>query len=226
MSTKTPSIKADNTKEYTVKQSKYKIMDKALPTRAMIVAPSGSGKTVLLSNLILDVYKNCFSRIFIFSPSIHIDNAWNGVKEYITKDMKVKDNDEDDPIYFDEYEPHELQKIIDTQHKIIKYMKDQGKTKLYQILVVIDDFADNPDFCRHSRLLNQLYIRGRHNCISTITSTQKYKAISNIIRINITEIMIFKLIFLTYDFDLRFEIDVLFCMAKRSKCSMKSTTKY
>ena len=72
-------------------------------------------------------------------------------------------------------------------------MKDKGTTKLYQILIVIDDHADNPEFCRNSKLLNQLYIRGRHNCISTITSTQKYRAISNIIRINITEIFVFKL---------------------------------
>ena len=106
--------------------------------------------------------------------------------------MKVKHTDEE-PIYFSEYEPEELEKIIDTQHKIIKHMKDKGTTKLYQILIVIDDHADNPEFCRNSKLLNQLYIRGRHNCISTITSTQKYRAISNIIRINITEIFIFKL---------------------------------
>ena len=48
-------------------------------------------------------------------------------------------------------------------------------------------------FCKHSKLLNQLYIRGRHNMISTITSTQKFRAIGNIIRINITELYVFRL---------------------------------
>ncbi len=47
--------------------------------------------------------------------------------------------------------------------------------------------------CKHSKLYNQLYIRGRHNMISTITSTQKFRAIGNIIRINITELYVFRL---------------------------------
>ena len=47
--------------------------------------------------------------------------------------------------------------------------------------------------CKHSKLLNQLYIRGRHNMISTITSTQKFRAIGNIIRINNTELYVFRL---------------------------------
>ena len=36
--------------------------------------------------------------------------------------MKVKRTDEE-PIYFQEYEPEALENIIDTQHKIITYMK-------------------------------------------------------------------------------------------------------
>ena len=164
---KTPIIKADSIKEFTVKQSKYKTVGK-LPTRSLICSPSGGGKTILLSNLSLDIYRDCFSRIYIFSPSIHVDHTWLPVKKYIEKEMKVKNTDEE-PIYFAEYEPEDLERIIETQHKIIKYMKDKGTTKLYQILIVIDDHADNPDFCRNSKLLNQLYIRGRHNCISTIT---------------------------------------------------------
>ena len=72
-------------------------------------------------------------------------------------------------------------------------MKKNGHKKLYQILVLIDDFADNPSFTRKSPLLHQLYIRGRHSAISTITSTQVYKAISPIIRKNLTAIMVYRL---------------------------------
>ena len=54
-----PEIKPINTKEYSVKQSKYGDVVPKLPTRATILAPSFSGKTVLISNLILDVYRNC-----------------------------------------------------------------------------------------------------------------------------------------------------------------------
>ena len=48
--------------------------------------------------------------------------TWQPVKDYIEKTMKVKHTDEE-PIYFQEYEPEALENIIDTQHKIITYMK-------------------------------------------------------------------------------------------------------
>ena len=63
-------------------------------------------------------------------------------------------------------------------------MKKQNHKKLHQILVIIDDFADDPSFTRSSKLLHALYVRGRHNMISTITSTQKFNAIHPIIRVN------------------------------------------
>ena len=191
MTSEIPIIKPIKLTEYQTKQSKYSMVGK-LPTRALLVGPSGSGKGILLSNMILDIYRDCFSRIYIFSPSINVDMTWQPVKDYIEKTMKVKHTDEE-PIYFQEYEPEALENIIDTQHKIITYMKKQNHKKLYQILIIIDDFADHEKFCKHSKLLNQLYIRGRHNMISTITSTQKFRAIGNIIRINITELYVFRL---------------------------------
>ena len=72
-------------------------------------------------------------------------------------------------------------------------MKQQNYTKIYQILIVIDDFADDPVFSRHSKLLHALFTRGRHSMISTIVSTQKYRAISNIIRVNATNLYVFRL---------------------------------
>mgnify|MGYP003642016498 FL=1 len=191
MSIEVPKIQPHKLKEYTTKQSRYPMVGR-LPTRSILVGPSGSGKGILLSNMILDIYRDCFSRIYIFSPSINVDHTWEPVKDYIQKQMKVENTDED-PIYFSEPNMSALENIIETQHQIIKYMKTQEHTKLYQILIIIDDFADDEKFSRHSKLLNQLYVRGRHNMISTITSTQKFRAIGNIIRINITELYVFRL---------------------------------
>jgi hypothetical protein len=72
-------------------------------------------------------------------------------------------------------------------------MKDNQMKRIYQILLIIDDFADDPSFTRNSKLLHTLYIRGRHTFISTITATQVYKAISPVIRKNITDLYIFRL---------------------------------
>ena len=64
---------------------------------------------------------------------------------------------------------------------------------MFQILIVIDDFSDSPEFTRQSKLLHQLYIRGRHQCISTITSSQVYKVVSPIVRNNLTHLFVYRL---------------------------------
>ena len=117
MQNETPNIQPFKLTEFETKQSKYKMVGK-LPTRALLVGPSGSGKGVLLSSMILDIYRGCFSRIHIFSPSIHVDYTWLPVKDYIEKEMGVK-HTEEEPIYFPDYDPDALENIINTQHKII-----------------------------------------------------------------------------------------------------------
>ena len=101
--------------EYDFKQSKYQHVAK-LPTRSLLLGVSGGGKTVLLQNLILDIYRGCFSRIYIFSHSIDIDASWYPVKEYIEKEIKPLDKEQ---CYFDHYDPEALANIINTQKKVV-----------------------------------------------------------------------------------------------------------
>ena len=58
-------IKPIKLQEYACKQSNHDIVPK-LPLRGILCAPSGSGKTVLLSNLILNVHRGCYERIYKF----------------------------------------------------------------------------------------------------------------------------------------------------------------
>ena len=122
----------------------------------MLVGPSGSGKTVLLINMTLDIYKGCFSIIYIWSPSIEIDNTWRPVNNYIRDHIKPNDRE---TCYFDSYDPAELEQVINTQKKIKDYQKEQKHKYLYQILIVIDDFADGTNCTRKSQLLHQLYTK-------------------------------------------------------------------
>ena len=89
----------------------------------MLVGPSGSGKTVLSINMILDICKGCFSRIYIWSPSTEVDNTWLPVKHYIRDHIKLNDREK---CYFDSYDPSELESIIKTQQKVIDYQKEQN----------------------------------------------------------------------------------------------------
>ena len=83
-------IKPIRLQAYTCKQSKHDIVPK-LPLRGILLAPSGSGKAVLLSNLILTVYLDCCERLYMFSPSVHVDQTWQAVQDYQKQLMKVKD---------------------------------------------------------------------------------------------------------------------------------------
>ena len=157
-----------------------------------MLSPSGGGKSVLLANLVLKVYRGCFERVYIFSPSIDVDSTWVPVKKYIEYVMKVKES-EDDKLYFSDYNPDDLEKIISTQSKIILQQKKQKQTTWYSILVIVDDFADDPSFSRHSKWLHSLFTRGRHNSISTVVSTQKFTAIAPIIRVNATFLIVYRL---------------------------------
>ena len=185
------SIKPIQTKQYEVKQSKFEACGK-LPIRSVILGPSGSGKTILLQNMIMNLYDKCFERVYIFSPSINVDATWTPVKDYIENKMDAHESD-DDKFYFDHYDQDSLESIITTQNKIILEQKSKNKKKLFQILIIIDDFSDDPSFSRQSKLLHSLYTRGRHACISTITSTQKFNSISPIIRVNATELYVYRL---------------------------------
>ncbi len=186
----TPKIKPIQLKEYSNKQSKYLQVPK-LPSRTILLGPSGSGKGILLQNMILEIYRGCFERIYIFSPSINLDHSLLPVKKYIQTEMKIDTKNEQ--VYFDEYHAEDLETIISTQRKVIEYMKNKKYKNLYNILIIIDDFADNPEFSRSSKLLHSCYTRGRHSSISTWTSTQRYTCLSPIIRTNATSLFVFRL---------------------------------
>ena len=124
-----PNIKPIDCKEFTSKQSRYEVVGK-LPLRDIILGPSGAGKGVLLSNMVLDIYKGCFDRISIFSPSIDVDKTWIPVKGYIEKSQKVDTKIE--KLYYDHYDAEALEHIVSTQHKVAEQMKTKGYTKSFK----------------------------------------------------------------------------------------------
>ena len=190
MSETIPKVEPIDIPEYKYKNSKYEMMPN-LPARMLCVASSTGGKTVLIQNLILKIYRGSFERIYIFSPSVHVDDTWTAVKKYICDVMKV--DTEKEQVYYEDYDPIALKKIIDTQHKVIDFQKKNKQKDLFSILIIIDDFADDPKFVRYSSLLHGLFTRGRHDAISCILSTQKYNVLAPIIRLNTSALFIFRL---------------------------------
>ena len=77
-----PDIKPIAIKEFETKQSKYDQVQQ-LRVRGILLGPSGSGKGVLLQNMILHIYHDAFERAYLFSPSINVDHTYIPVKSYL-----------------------------------------------------------------------------------------------------------------------------------------------
>ena len=133
-------IKLFPTTEYTSKQASDPVVP-LVPCTGIFLRPSKSGKTVALISLILEQYHGVFERIYIFSPSVNIDDGWIPVKKYIEEDLGDTEREQ---TYWDEWDEAALRRIIQQQRKITEASKKLEMKKLYQVLVVIDDFADTP----------------------------------------------------------------------------------
>ena len=161
---------------YTSKQPKDPVVPR-LPMTGVLLGGSKSGKSTALVSMILEQYRGCFERVMIFSPSINVDDGWRPVKKYIEETMKVPVDREQ--TYFEEWDEPALRQIIRQQRKITETSKQQ-------ILIVIDDFVDNPHLRKRSgdSALDTLFVRGRHFQISTLVSTQKLRLVSNAVHVN------------------------------------------
>ena len=93
-----------------------------------------SGKTVALISLILEQYRGVFEKIYIFSPSVNIDDGWIPVKKYIEQDLGV--NTEKEQAYWEDWDEAALRGIIQRQRKITETSKKLEMKKLYQVLIM------------------------------------------------------------------------------------------
>ena len=178
--------------EYATPQPAHPVLPR-LPMRAIAVGPSGSGKTVFIQSLIVDLMRtrgggSCFLHIYVWSPSILLDPVWATVREFAKKVLKQEDD-----CFFSEFHTQDLQAVIDKQQKLITQLKERGTKMLPNILVVVDDFADDAAVSRRETLLHQLFMRGRHSKISTLIATQKYRALAPQMRTQALSFFIFKL---------------------------------
>ena len=82
--------------------------------------------------MILDTYRGANERLFIWSPSVNLDSIWLPVKKYIKEGLKV-DTDKK-PCWWDEFNVEDLERVIETQNKIIEHQKKQGMKKLFKML--------------------------------------------------------------------------------------------
>ena len=143
-----------------------------VPFRSLYIAPSFSGKTLAIGNLLTNStmnYNKIFGKnIFIFSPTISLgDPSLHGVEI------------DEDNIYED-YREDIIEGLIEEQSKIIKEYKKQ---KAPHLLLILDDIITSiPDTKKD--ILKKLFFSARHYKISLIVTSQQFNQVPHGIRLN------------------------------------------
>lgn len=160
------------------------------PIRMSIVGASGSGKSVLISNLLCrpEYYYGFFSRLIVISPNYLTDKAYGIVEkacEKLERDYKFE------LIGMTSFDPDVMNALLDEIKDEMasakaKYKNSKNKQKDFFIprtCIVLDDCIDDEVLLR-SRFLKVLATRGRHMGITTIIGSQSFKLIPRTYRIN------------------------------------------
>ena len=159
-----------------------------------MIGPSGVGKTTTCIAMLMGPYKNCYERVYIFSPSCApgVDAAWDAWRKHVRIHMKVPDEEQ---TMFDQWEPDKLEQILERHKKVNALLKSKKQTKGYAICVVVDDFADSGDKVMHSstNVLTSLFVRGRHLGCACWLLTQKLRVIILICRTNFCWMLVWRM---------------------------------
>ena len=173
-------------KKYTHTQSRYDNVG-ALPSRYLLLAQTNSGKTTMILHMCLDIYRDCFERIVVFSHSWNLDSTWDPLKEYMEeKEWNLNE------CGYDSYSDSALAAIIEEQQKIVAWQKAKNHKRLFSLLIIFDDMMSTREAMR-GKQIEILYSRGRHMNISAWTSTQAYRKVLNTVRMNSDHELVWKL---------------------------------
>ena len=93
-----------------------------------------------------------FLHIYVWSPSIHMDPVGQTVKDFAKK--VLKQNEEE--CFFEDFNSADLQGVIDKQQKLIETLKARGARTLPNILIVLDDIAENEQIARRGAAASAL----------------------------------------------------------------------
>ena len=155
-------------------------MDKILypshPVRCIITGPSECGKSVFLTNLILNII-NEYDKIYIYSPSLHQDlyqKLYKCFSNYISINIIPNFlNEEDIDVVIEEIVNNKDFEKSDTEIETIESIEELKYPQGYEnnsiiILDVLNEKEINDD------KIQAMFKRGRHNNLSIFIISQDY----------------------------------------------------
>lgn len=140
------------------------------------IGATGTGKTVATANLLLNKYMyggkpHAFARVYIFSPSIFLDDS----SKYLVDNFTC----------FPEYTDEILGNILESQEE---FTKDE----MPNICIVLDDSIGTKAMNRSSKI-SYFLSRYRHWNCSVMINSQHFRSVVSLARANATDAIIFQI---------------------------------
>ena len=146
------------------------------PVRCIITGPSSSGKSVFLTNLILNII-NEYDKIYIFSPSLHQDLYQKLIKcfsNYIPVHIIPNVlNEVDIDIVIEEIVKNKDFEKSDTEIETYESIEELKFPQEYEInsIIILDDLNEKEI---NNDKIQAMFKRGRHNILSIFIISQDY----------------------------------------------------
>ena len=146
------------------------------PVRCIITGPSCSGKSVFLTNLILNII-NEFDKIYIYSPSLHQDLYQNLIKcfsNYIPIHIIPNIlNEEDIDIVIEEVINNKDYEKSDTEIETYDNIEELRYPQEYEnnSIIILDDLNEKEI---NNDKIQAMFKRGRHNNLSIFIISQDF----------------------------------------------------
>jgi len=145
----------------------------------VLLAPSNSGKTVWLVNVLTRIafgLATHYDVIFVYSPTLDMDQNWDFVRDLTPRVVKQgrKKHATARLILDSEFEVGKIETILNAQEKV----PTENRKK---VLIVCDDCGDA---LSNDKILHRLFFRGRHAKVWCLLSVQSVKSVPRAIRLN------------------------------------------
>jgi len=128
----------------------------------LIVAPAGCGKTTLILNLLLRIYRAYFNKIIVFSPTIHNDQKW----KHLTSNKNVLRPNKHKKRWLPKVKEHGDDGHHDTASSDAqKYTEEMSIA--YEIITYVSKvlYTARKEGGRHWYASNRLEIAYNHRCL-------------------------------------------------------------